>query len=115
MPLGLPGPLSPTLQQELMELRAAALVFVGQKMNPPVTDPREVEAWLNEHPDDEPALGETEPFIREIALADSPEAVATAIVRHGENGAEVTQTLKDLYEDTGIPTPGDLTTRPSSG
>jgi hypothetical protein len=101
-------------EQELMGLHDSALITVGQNMDPPVTDPREVEAWISEHPD-EPALLTADPLVQGIATAALPEDVATAIVRHGDNGAEVTQTLKDLYEATGIQTPGELTAKPSGG
>jgi hypothetical protein len=101
-------------EQELMELHDSSLIAVGQNMDPPMTDPREVEAWISEHPD-EPALLTADPLVQGIATAESPEEVATAIVRHGDNGAEVTQTLKDLYEATGIQTPGELTAAPSGG
>ena len=101
-------------EQELMGLQDSALVSVGQNMDPPMTDPREVEAWISEHPD-EPALLTADPLVRDIATAESPEAVATAIVRNGDNGAEVTQSLKNLYDATGIPMPGEVTATPSSG
>lgn len=100
--------------QDLMGLRDSALISVGQDMDPPVTDPREVEAWISEHPD-EPALLTADPLVSGLATAQSPEAAATAIVRHGDNGAEVTQTLKDLYDATGIQTPGEVTATRSGG
>ena len=78
------------------------------------SDPREVEAWISEHPD-EPALLTADPLVSGLATAESPEAVATAIVRYGDNGAEVTQTLKDLYDATGIQTPGEVTATRSGG
>lgn len=99
---------------ELMSLRDNALVKVGQDMDPPMSDPREIEAWISEYPE-EPALARADPLVRYIATAESPEAVATALVEHGWNGEHVAQLLFDLHQATGQTTPGEMKRVPSGG